>query len=451
MSATPSTSPPRTPGERIAQASPEAANTPTSDESSIIEDLSFDYIFDDAGNIVRLSKGSSKSNHSSPPTPQEVLKPDPPGPKSPSPDLLSPVGRVSLSRSESAFPVLLGAGAGTSSTTAAAQNDKPARSFQRVASGPAISSTSSYLAPTVSSLSKPRVAARRITMEDARERHDSIGASRAARQTLDSNINAYTLQEEKENINEADDHPYLLSTAAATSKLQPRNSPPLVTRSVSSTAARVTAARAYLVNGSSSTSAISRPLEVAVPQRERVPPVPHPRQIMPGPNRAGRIMKSTSASKYSLSNYDRISEVESSDNEHGGGRQSPMGIPTADDETEPEDEPPSAVDAANVPLPSSIPSGSLRTRTQANSGLSTNPVSGPAALLQVSATRPRRSASLSDALSELINCDSFSYSFTTLCQIMTTIICKFNNSISTMVLDLVPALVCLLSFIAFFP
>ncbi|KAF9561812.1 Pkinase-domain-containing protein [Agrocybe pediades] len=389
----PSTSPPRTPGEREYRSS-SAVNTPNSDDSSIIEDLSFDYVLDDEGNIIRLSKGSTKSNHSSsPPTPQDVLKPELPS-KSPSPELLSPVARVSLSRSESAYPVLSGPGAGTSSTSAALQNDKPARSFQRVASGSAITSSSSYLPPGTSA-AKARVAARRITLEDPRARQDSFGASKAARPNLDSNINTYTLQEEKENISEADDQPYVLSAPAVAPKLQTRSSPPLVSRSVSSASSRVASSRTYLASGSSSTSAMSRVSEVAVPQRERIA---LPRQIVSGAGRPGRIMKTTSASKYSnLANYDRISEVETSDNEYGAGQHSPMGtayVPMTGDETEPEDE---AVDAASIPLPSSVPSNSLRTRVPAPSSLALNQLPAPAALLQISASRPRRSASMSEA------------------------------------------------------
>ncbi|KAF8964285.1 hypothetical protein BDZ97DRAFT_927363 [Flammula alnicola] len=390
MSTSPSTSPPRTPDDRRALSQPKST-TPNSDDSSIIDDLSFDYIFDKEGNFVRLSKGSSsKSNHSSPPTPQEALQPDPPGLKPPSPDLLaSPVARISLSRSESAFPVLSGTGVGTSTI---AQNDKPARSFQRVASGPVISMTPSYLAPTASSLSKPRVMPRRVTMEDARERHDSMGASRA-RQALDSSANAYALQEEKENISESDEHPYMQAASVATKQ---RGSPPLVTRSVSAASTRLPPARAaYLANGAS--SANGRPLaEVPLPQR-----AVHARQILPGPNRAGRIMKSTSASKYGSSaaaaNFDRISEVETRENENAGGRYSPITGPTGGEDTEPEDEPAGAVEPAMVPLPSSIPSGS-RSRAGTLSINVNAALSGSTALSLSGTTRPRRSASLSDAL-----------------------------------------------------
>ena len=387
MSASPSTSPPRTPGDT--RLSVPTSTTPNSDDSSIIDDLSFDYICDPDGNIVRLSKGSSsKSTHSSPPTPKEALQPDPPGLKPPSPDLLSsPVARISLSRSESAYSALTGAVIGSST---AAVNEKPSRSFQRVASGPALSMGPSslgpsYLAPTASSLSKPRVAARRITMEDGRERQDSIGASRT-RQTLDANSYPYSLQEEKENISESEEHPFI-QTAAVAVKL--RNSPPLVTRSVSAASTRLPSARAaYLANGASSTS--GRPLaEVPLPQRGS-----HARQLLPAANRAGRIMKSSSASKYGSSvsaiNFDRISETDASDNEYLGGNHSPKAAPAGGDDTEPEDEP---IEPAMIPLPP------LRPRTPGLS-INVNPgLSSSTVLTQSGNTRPRRSASLSDALS----------------------------------------------------
>ena len=195
--------PPRTPEDNRSSSK---SMTPNSDDSSIIDDLSFDYIIDPEGNLVCLSKdSSSKSNHSSPPTPQEAsLQPDPPL-KPPSPDLLnSPISRISFSRSESAFPVL-------SSGSSALQNEKPARSFQWVASGPASMSTS-YLAPTSASLLNPRAASRRIAVEDGKDFHEVNGSS-CTRQTVEPN--SRTLQEEKENISESDDHPLIQSALAA--------------------------------------------------------------------------------------------------------------------------------------------------------------------------------------------------------------------------------------------
>ena len=366
MSTTPSISPPRTPDDRRLS----TKSTPNSDDSSIIDDLSFDYIQDSNGNIVRLSRGSSsKSNHSSPPTPQEALQPDIPTICEPkSPDLLhaSPLARISLSRSEGAFPVLTG-------PSAAAQSERPARSFQRVASGPTLSQTLSYLAPTTSSVSKPRVAPRRVTMEDARERQESISAPRA-RQTLDSNTYSHVLQEEKENISESDEIPNI--EAASATKKQ-RRSPPLVTRSASASLARLSTRVAQYGTGG------GRPLaDVSLAQRavhSRVPPL----------NRAARLVKSTSLSKYNnLStpvNFDRISEAEISDNEHIPAHYPPI-IAVGEEDTEPEDEL-AVAEPGEVPLSQPVQSGLfVRSRSNATS-------------LSQSGSRPRRSASLSDALS----------------------------------------------------
>ena len=381
MSLSPSTSPPRTP-EDIRSSS--KSMTPSSDDSSIIDDLSFDYIIDPEGNLVRLSKGSSsKSNHSSPPTPQEAsLQPELPI-KPPSPDLLnSPVSRISFSRSESAFPAISGG------SSAGTQNERPTRSFQRVASGPAISMSTSYLAPTAPSLSNPRAASRRIAMEDSHE----VNSSSRTRQTVEPN--SRTLQEEKENISESDEHLHIPSALAA---VKQRSSPPLATRLVSSSSSRVPPARAaYLSHGASTAS--GRPLtDIQRGSRSR--------QIMPGPNRAGRIMKSTSASKYNGSSvhpsFDRISERETSDSEQAD-YYSPVRLTVNGDDTDLEDEAVVAVDPAAIPLPSGPHLSSGRQRghsvlvVNANVGLS----AGSAAALSLSGSRPRRSASFSDALSK---------------------------------------------------
>ena len=371
----PSTSPPRTPEDNRSSSK---SMTPNSDDSSIIDDLSFDYIIDPEGNLVRLSKGSSsKSNHSSPPTPQDAsLQPDLPLIKPPSPELNSPVSRISFSRSESAFP------APSSGSSIVPLNEKPARSFQRVASGPATSMSTSYLAPTSISLSNPRAASRRIAMEDGKDFHE-VGNSLRTRLTVEQN--SRTLQEEKENISESDELPPIQAALAA---VKQRNSPPLASRLVSSSSSRVPPARAaYLSNGSSTAS--GRPLtDIQRGTRSR--------QIMPGPNRAGRIMKSTSAPKYNGSavhpSFDRISERETSDSEQAD-YYSPVRITVNGDDTDQEDEPLVVVDPAAVPLPSGPHVSGGRQR-----GLS----AGSTAALSLSGTRPRRSASLSDALSEFL-------------------------------------------------
>jgi len=365
MLASPSTSPPRTPNDR--RVSPHLKSTPNSDDSSIIDDLSFDYIQDSNGNIVRLSKGSSsKSNHSSPPTPQDAIQPDIPTickPESPNSLHESPMARIALSRSESAYSALPG-------SSAAVQSERSARSFQRVASGPVLSQTP-YLAPPPPG-SKPRVAARRITTEDASERQDSGGVSRAK---LMSDLNAYshTLQEEKENISESDEIP-IIQTASVAKKH--RNSPPLATRSTSALSIRTSSVANRANYGSNRSS--NRPLaDVSLAQRSV-----QVRQVVPAPNRSTRMMKSSSLSKYNSSAFDRISETEGSDVD-----QHYVPIPTTgEDDTDAEDDVPPTVDPAAVPLP--ISSNSLaRPRSTTN------------ALSLSGGSRPRRSASLSDALS----------------------------------------------------
>ena len=76
---------------------------------------------------------------------------------------------------------------------------------------------------------------------------------------------------------------------------------------------------------------------------------------MPGPNRAGRIMKSTSTSKYNGSaahpSFDRISERETSDSEQAD-YYSPVRLTVNGDDTDLEDEPVVVVDPAAIPLPS---------------------------------------------------------------------------------------------------
>lgn len=405
MSAGPSTSPPRTPDDNRA-ALRSNASTPTSDSSSIIDDLSFDYVLGDDGNIIRMSKGGHKpkSNHSSPPTPQEGgLQPDPPRPKPPSPDFLaSPAPRISLTRSESAFPILSSHGTTSSPTTSTTgSNEKPSsRSFQRAASGPILSNPS-YLAPTASSLSKPRLLARRPTLEDERERHDSMGAAKA-RQPLDSHPPMYGHQEEKENISESDEHGFLRpSSASTTNAPRSRGSPPLVTRSVGSASSRAasTARAAYMAS-----SAGTRPSGASS----------HARQILSGPSRVGRVLKSVSvSSKYTsgaaAANFDRISEIDHGENEGAAGeRYVPSSRTNMGDDTDNEDDGAGApIDPANVPLPPVVmPANfhSVMTRVaRGQAPMSANPNSAaalPTSSLSLSgSTRMRRSASLSDALS----------------------------------------------------
>jgi len=340
MSTTPSSSPPRTPDDRrMTHAS--QVSTPSSDDS----DVSFNYIVDDQGNLVRLSKGSGRSDHSSPPTPQDsdFLESPVTSHKVPSTSHMSPMARSALSRSESAHSVLVHTAEDLSPLPKTERNP---RSFQKVASGPTPSLGNplpSYLAPTASSLSKPRSAMRRVTAENERERSKSSSIS-WSRPSYDSNA----LQEEKENISEPDEYAYGASVPA-----KHRASPPLVTRSTSSASvSRATggARASYLTGGS--VGAGGRP----------------PAESQRGPR---RVVK-TSIPKYSQpssAHSDRAPDTDASEGE-GFAPGSPDG-----QDTEAEDDP---LRAAPHPL---------RQRSQGHSSR----------LAQSTLTRPRRSASFSDA------------------------------------------------------
>ncbi|KAG5642666.1 hypothetical protein DXG03_002350 [Asterophora parasitica] len=306
-----------------------SSTTPPSDDSSIIDDLSFDYVFDNEGNYVRLSKGSSsKSNNSSPPTPQDNLPQalDPPlKPKLSPPQVAR---RSSLSRSESAYPVLV----------SAPQSDvQPPRSFQRVASGPALSNN------------KARPLPRRVTTMEESNKQRPL-QTRSSRATD-------LLQHEKENILTSDSE-------------QGHDAPARVVPS------RTTYLRSGLLSD------------------------PHQRQIMPGPNRAGRIMKSSS------SRFAEYSIPESHSTAGPGGPDTPQEF-----ESDLEDEPvhPPAPSSTPFPTSESLPEASdteiieppSRPRNYAAAPSSAREPGFPSEvpLTLSTGTRPRRSASLSDALS----------------------------------------------------
>ncbi|KAF9221490.1 hypothetical protein BS17DRAFT_768481 [Gyrodon lividus] len=303
-------------------------STSPSDDSSIIE-LSFDYELDSTGNYVRISKGSSRSNNSSPPTPHEILldgplvhKPSssPPGTstqitshvhvKPPSPISLNspaPPRRNSLSRSES-YPLQHSAPPDQlqhrhqSLTTASS-----VRSFQRVASGPAAltpgaqsalrAPTSNGLRGTGRKLGRPQ----RIPLDDHREpqqvdeRDDMMFRVRGE---WDMHV-----QEEKENIVSSSDGTEGVSSDGAALK---RVSPRLASRSASLSQVDGRAisglpTRAY-GSSLSGANAVSRP------------PLQPGRQIIPGPNRAGRILM---GAKYGAGagGFDKINEHEGSESE----------------------------------------------------------------------------------------------------------------------------------------
>ena len=343
--ASPSASPPRTPIDF----KPRTSNTtPNSDDSSIIDDLSFDYVFDNEGNYVRLSKGSSKSVQSSPPTPPDNLpthQPDPPKP--------SPLQRrASLSRSESAYAAL----------NVPPPDTAPGRSFQRVVSVPALVSNS-----------QKRPFPRRVTQEDAKPR--PLSGSGPPRPSRTTDISSYP--HEKENMES--DHDQL---------------PPSKSSGVASLARILPARTGY-----------ARTLLADAQQR----------QILPGPNRAGRIMKSISfglgLSKPIPESHSTAPDEFPSDHETEPGKFPPQVLFILSLKVAAEYEPPAP---ASTPLPSvddlaTLVNGGetevIESKQKPYAALpnttnnrDTPPVKEPG-LGMSTGTRPRRSASLSDALS----------------------------------------------------
>ncbi|KAG2033703.1 hypothetical protein BDR03DRAFT_658479 [Suillus americanus] len=356
-------------------------STSPSDESSIIE-LSFDYELDSAGNYVRVSKGSSRSNHSSPPTPNDALldgaiKPSSSSPpqgtsisyaytKPPSPILLNsplPSRRNSLSRSESAYPSLQSA-SGVEPLPLAAQHraqslttGNSARSFQRVASVPATltpaasqsalrAPLSSGLAGTGRKIGRPQ----RVPRDEYREQLPLTLDEREelrVREEWDMRV-----QEEKENLISISDGDGLSSDGAASKRTSPR----LTTRSASVSQLDGRAISGLPTRAYGSSTGARQPLQPG-------------RQIMPGPSRAGRVLMGMGV-KYGIGSggFDKINENEGSENEFAPDY--------ARGETDP---------SADEPQP----------------GNSILPHRSHVAPLTVSSgTRPRRSASLSDASGE---------------------------------------------------
>ncbi|KAG6900175.1 hypothetical protein C0993_001887 [Termitomyces sp. T159_Od127] len=325
----PSTSPPRTPVENKRRTS---LGSPPSDDSSIIDDLSFDYVFDNEGNYVRLSKcSSSKSNHSSPATPPDNLPLQPTEPHSkPSPPTIA--RRASLSRSESAYPVLV--------TPAAPKSDVQApRSFQRANSGSALMSN------------KARPLPRRIAMdESSKQRH----VTRTLRVTE-------LLQHEKENLNASD----------------------------------------------SEHSHEPHPRVVRTPYSRSGPSEGHPRQIMPGPHRAGRVMmpSSTSGNLVRLPDYSTPEshsipvvtpelENEAGDDEHVPSTTPfPTSVPLSEVGNVGDTD---VIESSPPPIPVSTRQrsyGIVPTSSAREQGFPPD-----VALAISTSTQPRRSPSLSDAL-----------------------------------------------------
>lgn len=366
----PSTSPPRTPADpRSATVISTARKsaTPTSDDS-YIEDLSFDYVQDENGNLQRITKGSSKASPQvyTPPTPPEDIEPQdfkkPPSPIS----LNSPVARSLISRSESAYPIL--------ETVASSSGDKlerPVRSFSRITSGPILSS---HTASNTSS-AKPRTIPRRITLDETSERGDSGVPLSRSRQGLDSNL--YTYQDDKENTSETDEN--LHATGASGKR---RHSPPLVSRSGIRTAMRTT-----YISGSGARQVVDAAQRAS-----------HARQI-PVPNRAGRMTKtlSTSSVASKQSSLDRYHATDLSESDYDpsppegakyGDRNSPVNQAHEGMESDTCDE------RENEPVNAHYVNSNVSSRQRTVLGSS----AAGSSLHRSSVPRQRRSASMSEGI-----------------------------------------------------
>ncbi|ETW81760.1 hypothetical protein HETIRDRAFT_173435 [Heterobasidion irregulare TC 32-1] len=310
----------------------------TSDEPP---ELSFDYEWTN-GEYVRISRGSTNSQVSSPPTPVD----SPELPKMPtlsitddrmssSPPVSSsyPHRRVSLSRSES-LPGASPSGADRSEpperrSPATMSSVSTLRPFQRVTSGPsvllpnhtpsaAISSSSSSVRPSLpdgarASLSKPG-GPRRVTMEEYREQAQQNRAKLRAMER--------ELQEEKENFEgEQQSHESPTngvgvggpSGRQSPPRPSPIGDPPHFTAQAPSFPTRSFSAG----HQPPSTSSNSRALVDVVPVPQRAP-LAFPtgpsvgRSIMPGPSRPGRVLRKFQSSF----GINKIAEVEAGESDH---------------------------------------------------------------------------------------------------------------------------------------
>ena len=290
---------PSAPNSRPSSATP-------SDDSSVITELSFDYTLDDEGNPVRFKKAQPTFKYidtSSPPTPQDSDNEQPrePSPPTHSPlplqsqtkKLPSPVLSASeerpLSRSESAYAVLNGAAAQSSSSV------PTARAFMRIGSG-SLSTTPGGTGSThLTSGPSAGVRARRLALDEQREQDarnrlqiDEI-RSRAIEDVHE--------QDEEENLANVDSVPDKRPSRSSVAAGKKRHSPPF---------SRVAPGSQRVASGLAPRSAsysglnAARPLvDVPLPQRDH----------------RGRIMKH----KYGVAistGFDRISESEDIEGEH---------------------------------------------------------------------------------------------------------------------------------------
>ena len=366
---------------------PLSSNTPPSDESAMYE-LSFDYEQNSAGEWKRISKGRS-----SPPTPVDKQSPlstdfipPPSGKDNSSPP---PSTRLSLTRSES-LP-------GIPSTLTTERPDpvpsaqSTLRSFQRALSGPVSLPQSnlqqSHTPGQPSSTHVRTILAgglrgaagrtaggpRRVTLEEFNQINEKLKIQQQQeKEELDIHIQTAGLpQDEKENHDGSSLPP--IDSAAGPSNIHRRYSPPRSAPALSDAHYNYLPSRYSAIGATSSSSNLRSTLAEVVPAPQR-PSLPMPsatsstRQIVAGPSRLSRT-HSHGQKKFTPGlTIDKISEVDGADDgvyaDLAAGSETDGGV---------EEKP-------------HVRSQAPPTRQRVNA-------------LTRSATRPRRSASLSDASS----------------------------------------------------
>ncbi|KAK0464584.1 other/TTK protein kinase [Desarmillaria tabescens] len=309
-----------TPPQERREPSASPASTESSDSSEL--DLSFTYVYDDDGNFVRLSKGSPKSQRQSaaysPATsPLEVVPSSEPVASSPSPNnVLGPHGASdsdlvsltsprppSLTRSESAFPILSGHNL-VAPEREIDRDSAPsmARSFQRVASGPAIAMS---IASASTNGGAKRLFPRRVVdeLQEARQKRngEELRARLLSSTAADSQgQHLLSYPDEKENIGRGSDLQSVEELYGSSARAPIDDSP----------AARLLAASRPAYASLSSLSAGTRPVGDLASSRRRLSS-----SNSANGNRNSRILKG-SGKKHVV---DRISELDQSTDEEAYG------------------------------------------------------------------------------------------------------------------------------------
>lgn len=311
---------------------PVSSNTPPSDESAMYE-LSFDYEQNSAGEWKRISKGRS-----SPPTPVDKqfppstgFIPPPSGKDNTSPP--PPSTRLSLTRSES-LP-------GIPSTLPTERPDpvpsaqSALRSFQRALSGPvSLPQSSSQQSHTPGQLSSTHVRTilagglrgagrtaggpRRVTLEEFNQINEKLKIQQQQeKEELDLHLQTAGLpQDEKENHDGSSLPP--IDTTTGPSSIHRRYSPPRSASALSDAHYSYLPSRYSAVGATSSSSNLRSTLAEVVPVPQR-PSLPMPsatsstRQIVAGPSRLSRA-HSHGQKKFTPGlTIDKISEVDGAD------------------------------------------------------------------------------------------------------------------------------------------